>query len=96
MKTLGNRLRSMLYVCPALAALYIGSAEVAVLVSQPARAQDVTGPNVTKISYSPDGQTAYHHYKDGHIEGWRGGKVVMWIAPVARAATPSRFRSKLR
>jgi hypothetical protein len=43
-------------------------------------------PDVTKVSYSADGQTAYHHYKDGHIVGWRGGKIVVWIAPVAKAA----------
>src|SRR5215469_15317797 len=188
MTTIGRRLRSMLYVCPALLALCAGSAGLALLASQPANAQDqdITGaelkkkldaiekafakpkpkpkpaptpapktdnepqsqsatgptqtgtgqtgtgqtgngqtgngqtgntqtgntqtggsgsgssnptpsspggpgfndPNVTKVSYSPDGQTAYHHYKDGHIEGWRGGKVVVWIAPVAKAATP--------
>jgi hypothetical protein len=178
MTTIGKRLRSMLYVCPALAAFYVGSTGLALLASQPANAQDqdITGaelkkkldaiekafaktkpkpkpaptpapktgnepqsqsatgptqtgnnqtgggqtgtgqtgntqtgnggsgstnptpsspggpgfndPNVTKVSYSPDGQTAYHHYKDGHIEGWRGGKVVVWIAPVAKAATP--------
>jgi len=183
MTTIGRRLRSMLYVCPALLALRAGSTGLALLASQPARAQDqdITGaelkkkldaiekafgkprpkpkpaptpapktangpqsqsatgptqtgtgqtgtgqtgngqtgngqagngqtgsngsgstnptpsspggpgfndPNVTKVSYSPDGQTAYHHYKDGHIEGWRGGKVVVWIAPVAKAATP--------
>ena len=181
MTTIGKRLRSMLYVCPALLALCAGSTGLALLASQPAKAQDITGaelkkkldeiqkafakpkpkpkpaptpapktangpqsqsatgptqtgtgqtgtgqtgngqtgngqagngqtgsngsgstnptpsspggpgfndPNVTKVSYSPDGQTAYHHYKDGHIEGWRGGKVVVWIAPVAKAATP--------
>jgi len=202
MTTIGRRLRSMLYVCPALLALRAGSTGLALLASQPARAQDqdITGaelkkkldaiekafgkprpkpkpaptpapktdsepqsqsatgptqtgtgqtgngqtgngqtgngqtgngqtggsqtgntqtgntqtgntqtgsgsgstnptpsspggpgfndPNVTKVSYSPDGQTAYHHYKDGHIEGWRGGKIVVWIAPVAKAATP--------
>lgn len=177
MTTIANRLRSMLYICPALAALCVGSLGAALFVSQPAHAQDITGadlrkkldeidkafakskpkpkpapktdsdpppvptqsgtgttqtgntqtgnaqnggntqtgntqtgtgggsgstnqaptsaggpgfndPDVTKVSYSADGQTAYHHYKDGHIVGWRGGKIVVWIAPVAKAAAP--------